>query len=46
MKRVLNQKFTAPLEPPAKKARFPTVVAAKSARACDKEAVIHVFEEE
>ncbi len=42
---LINQKLT-PLLPPAKRARFPTDVAVKVARACDKEAVVHVLEEE
>jgi hypothetical protein len=47
MKHVLfNQKLTPFELPPAKRARFPTVVAAKPERACDKEAVVHLLEEE
>ncbi len=34
------------MEPPAKRARYPTDVAAKLERACDKEAFVHVLEEE
>ncbi len=46
MKHAFNQKLTPEIWPPAKKARFPTDVATKPARACDKEAVVHVLEEE
>jgi hypothetical protein len=41
-----NQELTVPSKPPAKRARFPTDVATKFLRACDKEAVVHVLDEE
>jgi hypothetical protein len=40
------KKLTVPSKPPAKRARFPTDVATNSLRACDKEAVVHVLDEE
>jgi len=32
-------------EPPAKRARFPTVVAANPERACERDAVVHVLDD-
>jgi hypothetical protein len=48
MKHVLNIQKLTPLElaPSAKRAMFPTDVAAKIPRPCNKEAFVHVLDEE
>ena len=39
-----KSEYPLPFDPPANIARFPTVVAAKAARACDRVAVLHEFD--